>query len=382
MINNTVINHHKTFIMSQNDSSLTPTATIGSKIFDHSVNSGKNIALSPYSLASALTALHVASNNETHDLIQNFVGVSSDKLLKHISEIEVSLNENFNIKTLNMILLRNDLKIKQNYIDTLGDMFDFNTFGAKDDEESLAVVNYVNHLVNETTYGQIPSILKEKDIDPTTIMVIINILHFKASWASKFNPSFTSKRAFNCDENNLIDTMFKGASEQMFYEDETYKMLELPFENNVFVLGIVLPNEHDTPQMKFSDIVENINNLHKTHIDQIALPKFKVEKELDLEESLKANNLGPLFQNCDLTNMLDPQYANDINVSKVIQKISFEINEDGGEASASTVIIINQRCTSIQEPVTFIANRKFRHYLRHVPTNTILIIDTFDGLQK
>ena len=61
-----------------------------------------------------------------------------------------------------------------------------------------------------------------------------------------------------------------------------------------------------------------------------------------------------------------------VTISDVMHKAVIEVNEEGSEAAAATVV--EMKATGVAEPITFIADRPFMFIINDDVTDTILFM--------
>jgi serine protease inhibitor len=108
-----------------------------------------------------------------------------------------------------------------------------------------------------------------------------------------------------------------------------------------------------------------------TKIEDVILhvPRFKVEYGIkNLNESLTALGMGEAFsQSADFSGI-----RNGIFISRVLHKAVIEVNEEGSEAAAATVVEVKE--VAAIDPVRFIADRPFIFIIADDETGTILFM--------
>lgn len=78
----------------------------------------------------------------------------------------------------------------------------------------IGALKEINGFVNESTRGNIPTILNQGDVTADTKIVLTNAAYFKGSWASKFDKEDTKREIFysSPSEMNFVEMMSKNAS--------------------------------------------------------------------------------------------------------------------------------------------------------------------------
>jgi len=137
---------------------------------------------------------------------------------------------------------------------------------------------------------------------------------------------------------------------------------------------VLLPNEKDgLTKLEESLSVQNIKrwngDLNPTKLD-VYFPKFKLETEYDLSKPLVNLGMPTPFTNEANFKGIAPI---DLAISAAIHKAFVEVNEEGTEAAAVTVIMI---ATSSMPPPTpvFKADHPFVFLIQDDSTGNILFI--------
>ena len=107
------------------------------------------------------------------------------------------------------------------------------------------------------------------------------------------------------------------------------------------------------------------------------IPKFKLEYGIkDLTKSLKTLGMEEAFtKEADFSSI-----GNNLFISGVLHKAVIEVNEEGSEAAASTVVSVD--VTSVREPLTFIANRPFMFIINDDVMDTILFMGKVVNIEE
>ena len=108
---------------------------------------------------------------------------------------------------------------------------------------------------------------------------------------------------------------------------------------------IFLPNRVDGlkyfEKNLLSTLQEDIDEkMHLTLLD-VAIPKFRTDSSLDVKDLLKAMGVKDLFDP-NRANLRSISSVEGLHVSKMFQRVNFEVNERGSRASAATGSNTNQ----------------------------------------
>ena len=152
--------------------------------------------------------------------------------------------------------------------------------------------------------------------------------------------------------------------------------IEIPYKGRRVSMIIILPNKVDglaklesqysTLDLEFSN--EKISDWEEVKIE-IAIPKFKIESEHDLNPALKELGMKHMFsgQEADFSGITEEK---DLYVSNVLQKAFIEVNEEGAEAAAATAAILKTRTIAV--PKKFISDRPFLFIIKDKLTGVVL----------
>ena len=165
----------------------------------------------------------------------------------------------------------------------------------------------INNWVELQTNSKIKDLIPQ-NLDPSTVLVLVNAIHFKGDWDKKFSDAIEGD--FQVSQNNVVKaqmmTNFKSKYGYLSLNEVLKaQAVEIPYKGRRISMIVILPNrdssleELETALEEISDLKNllTFNNLRKVHL---TLPKFKIETSLDLNDALK--NMG-------MKDMFDPRLA-------------------------------------------------------------------------
>lgn len=155
---------------------------------------------------------------------------------------------------------------------------------------------------------------------------------------------------------------------------DDYSAVRLPYGNGKTSMYCILPNDG----ININEFIKNMslekwNGIRKniSEVDEVVLqiPKFKLEYGIkNLNESLQSLGMGEAFSNqADFSGIRE-----DIYISRVLHKAVIEVNEEGSEAAAATVVEMKDAAAA--EPIAFIADKPFVFIIADDTTGTILFM--------
>lgn len=360
----------------------------GIEIFKRMLNADKdkNLMISPLSISQALLMTYNGADGDTkkafeetlflNDLTIDEVNQSAQELVKALLEADPSVI----IDIANSIWYRDEYTIKPEFIQVNEDYYNAEVNQLVFNDEA---VDIINAWVKDKTNDKIEEIIDE--IDPMTLMFLINAVYFKGNWKYQFEESNTVNGEFTLSNGNKITAPFMHQSitaKVMGHDDFT--ILDLLYGRGNFSMFIVLPDEDKT----IDDVLELWNNdtynqwlTDFTEVGElnVVIPKFKFAYEKKLNDVLMDMGLALAFDSgqADFSNIIENMQ---LYISKVKHKTFIEVNEKGTEAAAVTSVEIGY--TSVTPSTQFIADRPFLFVIREKYTNSILFMGRVEDPSK
>lgn len=332
---------------------------------------GENLFCSPLSLSTALAMTYAGSNGNTareYEKVMHYPGKQTFNEIKAFSDKlnglgaagKVSLNID------NALWFRTQLNLE--FVERMKQSFGASFY-------PLTGAKPINDWANEKTKGRIPKVLEEADITPDIKLVLTNAIYFKGKWKSTFDSAITQDAPFYQPDGKMKDCkLMYQKSAFKYLENSNYQALELPYSGEEVVMQVFLPRSNSTVEKLLAELKpEDLNLLEKVYPQDVKvfLPRFKMETTYDLIKPLKSMGLNLPFSGGDFSKMT----AERLQISKIVQKAFVEVKEEGTEAAAVTVILMQTTSTRSQEKdlvPQFRADRPFFFLLREKSTGLIL----------
>jgi serpin B len=216
------------------------------------------------------------------------------------------------------------------------------------------------------------------EIPSDAVMYLINAIYFKGIWATQFDKKNTAKATFYAENGaqNQVDMMHIPESNFQYYADANAQYLDMAYGNGAFSMTVILP--HDEKKLQdvtnglstdyFKNIIENC--LASRNVE-VYLPRFKTKFQTELKDVLKALGMPSAFSICDA----DFSSMSEIflYISRVIHSTFVEVNEEGTEAAAVTIVEMVETSVGGSTPV-FRADKPFMFVIRENSTGAILFM--------
>ncbi len=254
----------------------------------------------------------------------------------------------------------------QEYFDAAIEEIDFS------DPETLEIIN---QWIEDKTNGKIQDMLDFIPVD--AVMYLINAIYFNAQWKYEFDKDKTHEDNFNLVDgsDHLTDYMVvNGAFNYTLNED--FQAVELPYGDSAFSMVVMLPSGEKT----ISDLVNNLDvehwdawfdNSSMTNV-QVELPKFKYGFKSLLNDPLCNLGLGVAFSDAADFSRIRP--SGGLYISRVIHQTFIDVQEEGTEAAAATIVEIREISIIDEGPVIFKADKPFLYLIKENSTGAIIFI--------
>ena len=368
---------------------------------------GENMFFSPLSISTAMAMTQLGARGDTAKQIAEvfrFNKIDGGKLHQIFKGIDDTLFRNYRypygesriaytpsgyrfLVSANKLYGKSGFPFVQSFLDDTARSYD-SGIEAVDDFSSPAVIKSINDWVSERTDGKISSFLEPGALDSLTRLILVNAIYFKAKWIEKFSPRFTVKDLFKIrgsrETTIPVDFMTsKGHKAVTVDKNNRCTVLCKSFEQVHGSMLIVLPDEDNgLPELESKLSTELIqgwaDQLNLREVD-VFLPKFKVTEQLDLKDVLQSMGVTDAFdgKRADFSGITG---ARNLELSALVHKTFVEIDEEGCEAAA--VSIVRQICVTCpgfesEIPIVFRADHPFLFIILHHPTKSILFIGRF-----
>jgi serine protease inhibitor len=325
--------------------------SFGLKLFKeiNTEETNSNVFISPLSVSMALGMTYNGAKEETEeamrttlkfgDLSMNEINESYKSLIELLSGIDSDVE--FSIA--NSIWHRDDRVFEQDFFERCRDYFDARVSGL-DFSQNEAAKDTMNNWVDENTNGKIEEIVDY--VDPIySVMFLINAIYFNGTWTYQFDEEDTKNDLFYLSGGGTkICKMMEVLSEFRYFENSSMQAIDIPYGNGNYSMTIILPEYGEDIEGFIAELTrekwdEWMNGFSEDSVN-LFLPKLKLEYKV--EETLRKvlSNMGMEIAfdgRADFTGMYKP---GGIFIGRVIHKTFLEVDEEGTEAAAATVVEI------------------------------------------
>ena len=359
----------------------------GFKIFAELAKSdaGKNIFISAPSVAIALAMTCNGADSTTKHAMAaalELQGMSLDDVNRANLALKKMLENPDSAVALtiaNSLWAREGLPFKPDFMQRNKDFYEARVTNLNFDDPGAAPT--INGWVSDNTKGKIKQIV-DAPIDPSTILFLINAIYFKGAWTREFDKARTVDGPFTplSGSRKMLPLMHQSG-EYPYLQGGNFQAVSLPYGKGRLGMYIFLPDEGSSlAEFQRGLSAESWSrwmSQFQTREGDIALPRFKLEYEANLNNVLMALGMGIAFDGgrANFGKMFPITAAQNVFISKVKHKTFVDVNEEGTEAAAVTSVEVG--ITSIREEperFRFIVDRPFFFAIRDNQTGTILFM--------
>lgn len=355
----------------------------------------ENVFFSPYSLYHVLLLAFFGARSETEKLLRNGLELhwTEDKPVvwqaynigKKSLAARFGQNSDIQFTSVDKLFFGKQVAVRECMEDKFFEEIEKLDF----EQDSDGSRQYINNWVENVTYGEIKDLLIPGSITKQTKLAIANAAYFKGTWQSEFKPEQTKKEIFyvSSERQEFVDMMHVlGTFSHAANEKLGCHILEMPYKGqdesnrvSMFVfLPPAVPNSLEQLLARLTSdtgILSEIVNEGIPRMVDVKLPKFNIEKIVELKPVLQRLGLGKMFDNAaDFSAFSDKEH---IGFDEILQKSKIEVNEKGSTAASSTVLF-SFRSSRPVEPAMFHCNHPFVFLIYDYGTQAVL----FNGVYR
>ncbi|XP_011314408.1 leukocyte elastase inhibitor isoform X3 [Fopius arisanus] len=338
-----------------------------------------NFMFSPASVSITLSMLTFGARGNTENQLRSVLHLPADDTLT-TDGIRLLVDKLNNIKKeklnlANKIFTAEGLEVKSEFRAIINSLFKSEVESVdftKLDESS----RIINVWCETQTEGCIKDVVQPNDVQDASL-ILVNAIHFKGKWVKPFEKAFTGSQKFSISETATkevsmmwIDDYFNCGD----LPDLDAQYVELPFqsenEDDAISMYIIVPDK----MTGWQKVEANLDKIYFQELNgpperlKLGVPRFQVESKFELEPVLSKMGMKmPFSDTADFTGITD---APPLKISKVIQKVLIEVNEEGTEAGTVTHVNAMPMCP----PPSFVFDKPFLCALVVKSTGTPILI--------
>ena len=342
-----------------------------------------NIFFSPFSISTAFAIAQEGARGDTAAEIREVFGFPEEDISGDFRALRriFDRGNGYQLNTANGLWLQEDHPFLEEYRDTAAE-----DYGARLEEVNFksnasAVVKEINDWVSDATEGKIARIVN--NLSPEARLAIANAIYFKGDWENPFEEPRTTNGEFNAPAGYVMVPLMRQHDEFRYADIGFAQILQLPYEGDDLSMLILLPKDVDGAAAELERELTSANlaawrgALDSREV-RVELPRFKFETEYNLIDELRAMGLDAAFlpngDDCSGSgaNFEGIDGTRCLHISQAQHQAVVEVNEEGTEAAAGTILKIVP--TSTPSYPLFRADRPFTFLIQHDESGAILFM--------
>jgi len=303
-----------------------------------------NLVYSPYSISLALAMTYAGARGETESQMAQTMHFSpQNKLHFALNALDLELAKRGEAKSKDETPLQLDIAnavwaeqtfpFLTDYLDVIAQNYGAGIQLADFAHQHEAVRKEINGWVSNQTNDKIQNLIPDRVLDPSTRLVLVNAIYFKADWLNQFDPNGTHDSSFHLLDG--LDVQVKMMSQSLlgilYAQGAGYQAIELPYQGKAAAMNIIVPDagnfrefESTLDAQKLNRIVSDMQPSSKL---ELGLPQFSFSTDLDLKERLTAMGMSDAFE-WDRANFSGMTGGKDLYIDAVLHKAFVAVDEN------------------------------------------------------
>ena len=313
------------------------------------LSDGKNVLVSPESVAFALGMVQNGADKETLRQMQNVLckDVDQETFNKNMNRLmtmaKAANKEGCKLNIANSVWVRDrqDITPTEQFSKTCKELYDAELFKSAFDDKA---VKQVNSWVNEKTDNMIPNIIDK--FDENDVMYLINCVAFDSEWAEKYEEEQVEENeTFTNEKGEKVKCTMLSSKENVYVSNDRAEGFIKNYKGGKYSFMAVLPNEGtDVKDYVASMTADEFAKLYNNRTeDELArkMPEYKYDHSLELSESLKKMGMTQAFSNAaDFSKLIE---NTETYIGKVLHKTHIELGANGTKAAAATAVEVRAK---------------------------------------
>merc|ERR1712038_1999989 len=270
---------------------------------------------------------------------------------------------NTTIQLANIMFADRSLQVREEYQDALQTNLNSQVRSVDFSQQFLAAEE-INSWVENKTNHLITDFISPDNLSPSTRLLVLNAIYFKANWKYPFLKFDTLNSVkFDVTENSEVEVDMMAKSDTILYQSNKAlqsDIVSLPYEDENFQMMVFLPHDNSDNSVqnlirKFQSVDFNqiYDNLTESLVD-LYLPKFSVGFKSELVTALMNHGVHSMFnpEEADFSKISEEP----LRVSNILHETKVEVTEEGSEAAAVTGVFLDLRAFVEEEERAVVVN--------------------------
>jgi serpin B len=347
-----------------------------------------NLFFSPYSISTALAMTYAGARGETEKQMGQVLHAANDQRALHAAfgQLQRQLGEagkakGIELSIANALWAQKGHPFLSAFLEIAKAEYQANIAQADFKTGADAARGQINRWVALKTRDKIQDILPPGSLNEAARLVLADAIYFKGVWEKPYDKRETSPQPFHLTRTRQADVpLMHHFDEVRYMENSDFQAVELPYSGGGLSTVILLPRRIDgcgqledrlTPAL-LSGALKQM----KQQTVQLFLPRFKLESSFKLRDTLARMGMPDAFvwPGADFSGL---DGTRNLFISGVFHKAWGEVNEEGTEAAAATVVGVAAGGMPLHPPPpppVFRADHPFLFLIRDTHSGSLLFL--------
>ncbi len=348
-----------------------------------------NLVFSPYSISSALAMTYAGALGQTESQMAQALHYTlpQDRLHPAFDQLDLNLRQEgqstskdqqpLQLNVVNAVWAEQTYSFLHQYLDLVAKYYGAGIRLVDFVHQSAPARQEINNWVSDQTQNKVQNLIAEGALDPSTRMVLVNAIYFKANWEQQFDPNHTQAAPFHLldGSQSQVKMMSENLSGVRFVASSGYQAVELPYQGETATMDVIVPAEGQFEQFESTlnaqDLGKILGSMQPASV-ALGLPKFSFSASFDLSDRLSALGMSDAFDP-NLADFSGMTGKRNLYINKVLHQAFVAVDENGTEAAAATSVIMGP--TAILGPnITLTVDHPFLFVIRDLSSGQILFL--------
>ncbi|KAF6132828.1 serpin family A member 6 [Phyllostomus discolor] len=329
-------------------------------LYKHLVASapGENIFISPVSISMSLAMLSLGARGPTRAQLLRGLGFNLTEMpeaqIHHNFQYLHHLLKELDATLGNALFLNQSLDLLESFSADAKLYYELDTLAI--DQDWATASKQINEYIKNKTQEKTVNLFSA--LDSPAVLILVNYIFFKGTWAHPFHLESTREENFYVNESTLVKVPMMFQSSEIKYLNDSVlrcQLVQLDYRGNETVF-FVLPEKGQIDAVINAlsrDTIQRWSDALTSGQVDLYIPKVSITGAYDLEALLKVMGFEDVFSN--QANFSGITRETQLKLSKVVHKAGLQLDEKGVKATAPPVVTRNMT----SEPRTILFNQPF-----------------------
>jgi serpin B len=314
---------------------------------------GANLFFSPFSIRTALGMTYAGARGETAAQLREALHFppTGEALHNAFSQIIRQLTASggeYELELANSLWGQDGAPLQTAYVDLIARYYGGALNLVDFQRAADAACARINRWVEDRTRQRIRDIIPSGGLDADTRLVLVNAVYFKGKWVLPFWKPATRGEPFYLEGSGQVRAKLMHEWVQIRHlQARGYQAVDLNYRGDDLSMLVLLPDRKnglpDLEKAFSAQMVTDCDTRMRVRLIELYLPRFKLTcATADLHPALNVLGVTHAFDRslADLSGIdgRQPPHEEALFISAVLHKAFAEVDEEGTEAAAATVV--------------------------------------------